>query len=232
MTIILLILTLVAVLFILYKVVTSTTIPNLNININNKNRSPYIRDSFNNTTNIDNSTHNTINFSDNSYNDSSNIILYLLGLFITGVIATNFYKKNIDKINSVLIFSILIVAVIYLCVVLYSKLKGFLSKELIVYLILSFWALFIVIYFFFYPQYTPANISTLKPYTATFIILRLIGSFGQIIITLVSLVQILKNYSLDQIKTSFIVMTIISIICFMSTSGIALHLITTLYNFS
>lgn len=238
--IILLILT--AVLFILYKVVTDSTIPSIKLSINNRKNSDSIKNSYNTTTTINNSTHTTNNFNNNySSNDSSGDLGFLPLLFGTitiGVIVTNFYKSNIDKINLVLFFSVLAIAIIYLVIGFYYNFKGKLTKEFIIYLVISFLALLVVIYFFFYPKYIPdsvkdvlsssepINANSLKSDTATFIIFKLIGGFGQVVITLISLVQILRRYSFDQIKASFIFMTFISILFFFATSGLFSKLIS------
>lgn len=232
-----------AVLFILYKVVTDSTIPSINVSINNRKNSDSIKNSYNTTTNVDNSTHTTNNFNSNySSNDTSSsnlgLIPFLVGAVAIAVIVTNFYKSNIDKINLVIVFSVLTIAIIYLGVGFYSNFKGSLTKEFILYLVLSFLALILVIYFFFYPTYIPdsvkdvlsspeaVNANSLKADTASFILFRLIGSFGQIVITLISLIQILRRYSFDQIKASFISMTFISILFFFATSGLFSKLIS------
>ncbi|WP_143314961.1 hypothetical protein [Clostridium sp. HBUAS56017] len=230
-----------AVLFILYKVVTSDKIPNLNVNINNRRNSPSIKGSFNNTTNIDQSTHTNINFeskSSNNPNTLEDLITYILGFIFCAVIVTNVYKKYINQINSILIYSVLIIAFIYILTVLFAKFRGTLTSNLIVYLVVSFCALLVVVYFFFYPKYppnnissvlsttTPVNMSTVDTSIATFIIYQLVGCLGQILFMLISLIAVIRNYSYNQIKNSCIATVIFAVAFSLATSGAFLHLIS------
>ncbi len=236
------------VLFILYKVITSPSIPSIKVDINtNRRNSHTIKNSFNPSVNIDNSTniHQTtkiLNRTSNTSESDNDFWLILFGFGAFGVILINFYKKYINEINLILFFSVLAIACIYILVGLIFKLKDTLTTELITYLIISFLALSVVIYFSFYPRHKPDNLSailssqiaidslSINSSIANFIILRLVGSFGEILCIIWFLYKLIKNYSYNQIKSNYIWLGFLTLIFTLLTSGIFLHYFNKLVN--
>lgn len=231
-----------SVLFILYKVVTSTNIPNLNVNINtSRKNSPNIKNSFNHTTNVYKSIHNNINVNQNNSSGSNgsdpSIVAFIALPIIAGLILFNTYKKYLKEINSTLIYSVLAIALIFIMIALFSKFRGTLTTNLIQYLLISFFALFVVVVFYFFPLYSPDNLTSLlssqtpmdlpslDSNIVAFIALQLIGSFGQIIVTLIVTIYTLRKFSDNQLKYSYTTLSIVTTICFISTSGILANLI-------
>ncbi|WP_443660129.1 hypothetical protein [Clostridium algidicarnis] len=233
------------VLFILYKVVTSTNLPKINVRINaNRRNSPTIKNSFNTTTNIDKSTHinHITEVSNSPTNTDSSAIESLISGAIILVIILNIYKKYFSQINIFLICAPFAILMLYLFVVLIFKIKNTLSIELIIYLSISFLAVLIVIVFYFFPIFKPDDInallsseitfSSLSNPSVSFIFQSLLGSFAQLLFIFIALIQLIKNYTYNQIIFNYKFIGWATIFTFLLTSGIVFRLLELFKSYS
>lgn len=169
--------------FIIFKIITSQTPSNIAANVNTNNKT--IKNSFNTTNNNSVNINNITNIDVSpSMKKSSNydISLVFLITFLTIVATTIFYFKYKSYIN---IFIIVISCLYLLLLGLHTYLK-FNTRKMLISLIFSIFIVCSLLYFYYFPLYTPENIKNLydasqidfnliiyNPEPATFILFKL-----------------------------------------------------------
>lgn len=245
-------------LFMIYKVITNTDIPNISIkfDISRKNSPSQkfkddhtinIKDDHRTNINVDRSIH--YHDESNHYYDTaktnnsstSDPITAIILLFFCSVFIFTLYQRYIKYINRCIILTPVIVATIYIGLAIFYKTKNKLSVELIKYLFISFFSILMIVISSLSPLFEPDNLNTLlisgttpsitKDFQSiSFVIFKLLGYGLNIFINFCFLISILKNHSLPKAKSTYFSLVIISIICFLLSSGIFSILIETYKN--
>ncbi len=232
-------------LYIIYKILTGTTIPNIDVKLDVSRKNSHnikYRDDHRINIKIDESTHyhnaypiNNIRNNSTGDNDDSFASIILFSFCMMFVFTL--YQRYIKYVNYCIISTPIIVSIIYICVSIFYRTKNILNIELIKYLFISLFTVLIIIISSLFPFFVPDKLNTLLTSQITpniiedfpliiFVIFKLLGYGLHVFIIFCLLVGICRHYSYEKIRSSYSPLIIMTIICFLFTSGIVSKTLT------